>query len=119
MCSEINKSLNTVIVNKLINSYKHSARDRRIVWKLTFQDVAMIISSNCYYCGCVPNTKAYRQPIRKILESFYYIMGLIESLIYKDTQQLIPSPVVRSVIEWKMSLTVEDFLKHVLIFMNI
>lgn len=41
--------------NEILNSYKQSAKYRKVLWLLTDEEFDLRILSNCYYCGSKPS----------------------------------------------------------------
>jgi hypothetical protein len=44
----------TAAINSLFNSYRHSAADRNLEFKLTREQFELLVLSDCQYCGCEP-----------------------------------------------------------------
>jgi hypothetical protein len=55
LSAEIKKSKllpnNKGVINHIILQYKRHARNRNLVWELSYEQVEKIINSPCYYCG--------------------------------------------------------------------
>lgn len=43
------------VINQIILGYKRHAKDRKLAWGLSIQDVRKLIKGNCAYCGEPPN----------------------------------------------------------------
>ena len=44
---------NKTEINRIIYSYKDHAKERNLVWDLSFDDVKYLIHEPCYYCGAI------------------------------------------------------------------
>ena len=53
----LRKSVGEASFNRIYYTYKKSARDRKIDWHLTKENVQILTKSICYYCGIKPLQK--------------------------------------------------------------
>lgn len=61
-------------LNIAVSAYMDSARRRDIKWKLTHDQTIMLMKSNCYYCGCVPQRKLFRADRRS--SKVWFVNGI-------------------------------------------
>jgi hypothetical protein len=56
---------NKGVITQILLGYKRHARDRNLVFDLSYEDFASLIIQPCYYCGCglsnIKITKNYKQ----------------------------------------------------------
>ena len=56
---------NQGVINQIILGYKRHARDRKLAWNLSIQNIRVLIAKNCAYCGEPPSnikiTKNYKE----------------------------------------------------------
>lgn len=46
---------NAGVINQIILGYKRHAKDRKIEWNLSFDEVFVLLKTNCNYCGLPPS----------------------------------------------------------------
>lgn len=61
LVADTNRQLNSLplcilYVNRKLNVYRRSARDRGHAWELTREQFVVLISSCCYYCGATEHS---------------------------------------------------------------
>jgi hypothetical protein len=60
---------NRSVINFLILQYKRHAKDRKIIFNLTFEEFEVIIRKSCYYCGLPPSNNAVTKNCKGFLYS--------------------------------------------------
>ncbi len=50
------------IVRRIFNSYRNGARFRKLEFSLTEEDVRMLVTGHCFYCGSAPSRHFQRGP---------------------------------------------------------
>lgn len=64
--------LKTSLSKIIYRSYAHSAKKRKIIFLLTFEEFKTIIFRNCYFCNCPPSNKMRRQEGSKRTDAIFY-----------------------------------------------
>ena len=61
-------------ISYVFNNYKQSARNKNRDFQLSREEFEKLISSNCYYCGQLPNTK--RDSYNRVDKDPFYYNGI-------------------------------------------
>ena len=93
------------VKNSLVQEYKHSAKQRRLVYELSENFLFVSVKSNCHYCGKPPN-KSHRK-----CDTFLYngLDRVDNSIGYIESNVV---PCCYTCNKMKGVLTKEDFMEH-------
>jgi 5-methylcytosine-specific restriction endonuclease McrA len=97
------------IRNKVLGTYKHSAKVRKLIWQLTDVQFDILTQQNCHYCGTAPTT--VRQ-IKNLNGPFVY-NGIDRK---NNSKGHTPDNVVSCCEvcnKMKLTMSIEKFLAHV------
>lgn len=92
---------------KLVNSYKHGAKRRGLVWALSDDEVASLTASPCTYCGTPPDSISSPDHTPWV----YSGIDRVDNSQGYEASNVVPC--CKCCNEMKMDTPVADFLKHV------
>ena len=93
------------VKNSLVQEYKHSAKQRRLVYELSENFLFVSVKSNCHYCGKPPN-KSHRK-----CDTFLYNgLDRVDNSIGYIASNVVPCCYTCN--KMKGVLTKEDFMEH-------
>jgi hypothetical protein len=77
-CKQYDRNISNAAIRVVLRTYINNAYKRNINWKLTDNEALILLQSNCFYCGCAPNTKIYKptRSIRLKHTEFSYYNGI-------------------------------------------
>lgn len=97
-----------VILNSILSDYKKSARNKNLDWKLTDEEVFLILAKNCKYCDKIPSLIKHHRRHKNIYIKYNGIDRVDNSLGYIEGNTV---PCCWDCNFIKSNLPIEDFLK--------